>query len=144
MKLRVMIVDDHRIFRRALAQTLADDPDIEVVAEAGDGIEALARAADCLPDVVCMDISMPRLNGIETTRLLLQAQPQIKVIGLSAFVEQRLVQDMLAAGAVGYVNKAEAAVELLAALKAVGQGGKFLGSALNNALLEQQRSGKSG
>ena len=144
MKLRVMIVDDHRAFRRALAQTLADDPGVEVVAEAGDGIEALARAAACLPDVVCMDISMPRLNGIEATRLLLAAQPQVKVIGLSAYVEQHLVQELLAAGAVGYVNKAEAAMELADAIKAVSSGGKYLGSSLANAEIEAAKNRDSG
>ena len=134
MALRVMIVDDHRVFRRALAQSLADDAEIEVVAEAGDGIEALARAAACLPDVICMDISMPHMDGIETTRQLQSRLPQIKIIGLSAYSEQRLVMDMLAAGAAGYVNKAEAAVELPAALKAVGAGGRYLGASATDML----------
>ena len=119
MKLRIMVVDDHRIFRQALVETLADDPEIEVVAEAADGAEALTRAQACRPDVVCMDISMPRMNGIEATRLLLVAQPQLKVIGLSASDEHYLVSDMLAAGAVAYVNKADAGQELLEKIHAI-------------------------
>lgn len=117
MKLRVMIVDDHKIFRRALAEMLTDSADIEVVAEVGDGVEALARAALCRPDVVCMDISMPGMNGIEATRSLVAAQPQISVVGLSGFAEQHLIADMLAAGACTYVNKERAATELLPVLQ---------------------------
>ncbi len=128
VKLRIMVVDDHRIFRQALVETLADDPAIEVVAEAGDGAEALTRAAACQPDVVCMDISMPHMNGIEATRLLLAAQPQIKVIGLSASDEHYLVSDMLAAGAVAYVNKANAGQDLLAKIHTITA--KVIGCAL--------------
>ncbi len=119
MPLRVMIVDDHTIFRRALAEMLADTPGIEVVAEVGDGAEAVARAAQCLPDVVCMDISMPRMSGIEATRLLLEALPELSVIGLSAYAEEHLIGDMLAAGACSYVTKEMAATDLLPAIEAL-------------------------
>ena len=134
--LRVMIVDDHRIFRQALARSLADHPDILVIAEAGDGIEALARAATAAPEVVCMDISMPRMNGIEATRQLLAQQPLVKIIGLSAYSEQRLVLDMVQAGAAGYINKADAAVELPAAIRMVCAGRRYLGSSAASVLAE--------
>ena len=122
MGLRVMIVDDHKIFRHALAEMLADAPAIDVVAEVGDGAEALARAALCQPDVVCMDISMPRMSGIDATRALRAAQPQIRIVGLSAYAEQHLVGDMLAAGACAYVNKESAATELLPLLLQIAAG----------------------
>jgi len=121
MKTNVVLVDDHQMFRHALRTMLTRDPNIEVVGEAGDGLELLRIAAnpDLAVDVVCMDISMPQLNGIEATRRLLSINPQIKVIGLSAFTDRDFVIDMLKAGAAGYVTKAETGEELLRAIRSV-------------------------
>jgi DNA-binding NarL/FixJ family response regulator len=119
MSLRVMIVDDHKGFRSALRMILSTDPDIEVVAEAEDGVDALARAGEVSPDIVCMDVSMPRMNGIEATRELLLARPGVKVIGLSAYAEAQFVREMANAGAVGYVVKGDAGQNLLPAIHAV-------------------------
>ena len=119
MKLRVMIVDDHLVFRGALRLVLEFDPDIEVAAEAEDGYAALARAAELPLDVVCMDINMPGMNGIEATRRLIAAHPTLKVIGLSAFTELHFVLEMVDAGAVGFITKGDAGDTLLAAVRAV-------------------------
>ena len=126
MKLRVMIVDDHKIFRQSLRYILERDLKIEVVAEAGNGSEAIARAADTHPDIVCMDVHMPALNGIETTYRLLADRPGIKVIGLSAYSIREYAQAMLDAGAVGYVTKGEAGDELLRAIRAAALGQIYL------------------
>ncbi len=126
MKLRVLTVDDHQIFRRVLGYLLAKDPEIEIIAEAGDGAEALEKAFATHPDVVCMDVKMPRLNGIEATRRLVSAQPGAKVIGLSAYAEKEYVLQMLNAGAVGYVTKSEAESELIRAVHSVAEQHTYL------------------
>lgn len=119
VKRRVMLVDDHRLFREALRSMLETDPDIEVVAEAGDGEEALRRAAEVHPDVVCMDVRMPVLNGIEATRRLVAAQPGVRVIAVSSYTEKHLVQEMMNAGAVKYVSKDDAGTDLVSAIHGV-------------------------
>jgi two-component system NarL family response regulator len=118
-KIKVALADDHQMFRQALRVMLERVADIEVVAEAGDGEELLRVVRTQHPDVVCMDLGMPGMNGVETTRQLLAIHPGIRVIGLSALTDQDFVVDMLNAGAVGYVTKAEAADELLRAIRSV-------------------------
>lgn len=125
-KLRVLLAEDHRMFREALRYMLAREPDIQIVGEVSDGVELLECAGEAAPDVICMDVSMPRMNGIEATRRLLAMNPAIKVIGLSAYTEKHFVVDMLAAGAVGYVTKAEASDELLRAIRATRSGRRYL------------------
>lgn len=125
-KLRVLLAEDHRMFREALRYMLAREPDIQIVGEVGDGVELLQCAGEAAPDVVCMDVSMPRMTGIEATRRLLAMNPTIKVIGLSAYTEKHFVLDMLDAGAVGYVTKAEAGEELLRAIRATRSGRRYL------------------
>ena len=128
MKRRVLLVDDHQMFREALRALLERNPMLEVVAETGNGTEALQLAQSTRPDIVCMDIGLSAtngasnnapMNGVETTRRMIAAQPSIKVIALSTFTEQRYVLDMIEAGATAYVTKAEASEELLRAIDAV-------------------------
>ncbi|SRR6266581_5128320 len=119
MTVRIALADDHQMFRQALRAMLEKVPDFEVVAEAGDGRELLRLVRTAKPDIVCMDIGMPGMNGIEATRALMAADPKLKVIGLSAFTDQHFVMDMLSAGVAGYVTKAEAGDELLRAIRAV-------------------------
>ncbi|MBI4290552.1 MAG: response regulator transcription factor [Betaproteobacteria bacterium] len=121
MKVRVLIVDDHKMFREALLLRLSKDPNIEVVGAASDGLDAIAKASELRPDVVCMDVNMPRLNGIDAARRLIAAQPGVKVIALSAHSHKRYIIEMLNAGAVGYVTKDEAGDALLRAIQAVQQ-----------------------
>lgn len=126
MKVRVLLVDDHQMFRDALRTLLERVPDLEVVGETGDGADALRLATLTAPDIVCMDIGMPGMNGVEATRRLMAANPALKVIALSTFAERLYVLDMLAAGAAAYVTKAEASAELLRAIAAVRSNRSYL------------------
>jgi DNA-binding NarL/FixJ family response regulator len=115
----ILIVDNHRIYRDILRDILAKDPNIEIVAEAGDGLEGLARASETVPDVVCMNVALPGMNGIEATRRLVAIQPGVKVIALSTHSVKEYVLEMLKVGAVSYVTKGEAGEHLLPAIHAV-------------------------
>ncbi len=126
MKLRILLADDHQMFRDALCTLLHSRPDLEVVAQTGDGLQVLGLARACAPHIVCMDIGMPGMNGVEVTRALRTAMPNVKVIALSAYADQRYVMDMLGAGACAYVTKAEASDELLRAIEAVQRGRTYL------------------
>ena len=126
MKIRVMLADDHKILREALRAVLEHEPDIEVVAEARDGIEALELALESPPDIIVMDIGMPGLDGIEVTRRVLQEKPEIKVVALSTYSDRRIAQQMLEAGAKGYVVKAAGGDELLCAIRSVAAGQTYL------------------
>lgn len=126
MMLRVMLADDHAVFREALRMYLELAPDMEVVAEASDGRNVLQSVDQARPDVVCMDLNMPGLDGIETTRQLLIIQPNAKVIGLSASVDLVRVAEMFSAGALGYVLKGSAGEELLAAIRSVSNNQSYL------------------
>lgn len=126
MNARVLLADDHQLFREALRVMLEKETSIQVIAETGDGLQVLPLAQTLSPDIVCMDISMPGMNGIETTRRLRSTCPGIKIIGLSAFSDQRYIFEMLNAGASGYVTKAAAGDQLLQAIAAVLQDQQYL------------------
>ena len=139
MKVRVLLADDHQLLRDALRALLEKEATLEIVGETGDGLEVVNLARQTRPDVVCMDINMPGMNGIETTRRLIAACPDVKVIALSALTDQRYVLDMIDAGASAYVSKAAASDELLHAIKAVRNGKNYFcadaAGALMSALL---------
>ncbi|MDP2806393.1 MAG: response regulator transcription factor [Gallionellaceae bacterium] len=125
-KVRIVLVDDHQMLRDALRSLLEKTPNFEVVGETGDPFAVIALVRKTLPHIVCMDIGMPGMNGIETTRQLIAAFPSVKVIVLSSYSDQRYVMDMMSAGASAYVTKAEAVDELLRAISAVRQNRKYL------------------
>ena len=103
--IRLLIADDHEIFRDGLALMLAKQDNIELLGEAEDGRELISLAEQLHPDVILTDIKMPRMDGIEATRLLVQKLPDVKVIALSMFDEENLIVDMLESGAKGYLLK---------------------------------------
>jgi len=121
--IRVLIADDHTMFRAGLRALLATEQDIEVIGEAADGQEAVAQSRELVPDVVVMDILMPGMNGIEATSRLAAECPGTKVLVLSMYDDDEHVQQLLAAGAAGFVLKQATTDELVRAIREVVAGG---------------------
>ena len=142
-KIRVLLVDDHAMMRKGMALLLGEEADIEVIGEAGDGEQAIAQARELKPDVVVMDINMPRLNGIEATRQIVAELPDSKVIALSINSSKRFVDDMLSAGAVGYILKESVPEELLLGIRAVMRGDMYLSSATTSTVVSAYIEGIS-
>lgn len=128
--IRVMLVDDHAGLRRALRELINLQPDLEVVAEADSGMAALELFPRTTPDVVLMDGSMPEMNGIETTRRLKQIRPKVKVVGLTLYSEATYLEEMIAAGASGYLLKTGDPTSLASAIRIVKKGGTYFDSAI--------------
>jgi len=103
--IRVLIVDDHALFRRGLEMVLAEEPDIELVGEASDGAEAVAKAGEALPDVILMDIRMPKSSGIEACRAMKEVAPSAKIVMLTISDEEEDLFEAIRAGASGYLLK---------------------------------------
>ncbi len=137
--IRVLLADDHRLVRAGLAGLLSTAADIEVVGEAADGRQAVDLSAAVRPDVILMDLSMPVLDGIEATRLILDQAPEIRVIALTSFADKDKVGDMLASGAVGYLLKDSEPAELLAAVRSASAGGAPLDPRVAIALLPNRQ-----
>jgi two-component system, NarL family, nitrate/nitrite response regulator NarL len=123
--IRVLLVDDHAYIRKGIRYLLETTQDIEVVATASNGIEAVAKARAHQPDVVIIDISMPFMNGIEATKQILECCPSTHVLGLSIFPDKEYVQSALQAGAQGYVLKDKIGDELLEAIRSIYSGRRF-------------------
>lgn len=135
-RIRVMIVDDQFIVRSGLATFVSIQSDLELVGEAQDGEEAVRVCAETQPDVILMDLLMPKLNGVEATRAILQQQPKVKILALTSFKDKELVQGILRAGATGYLLKDVTADELAEAIRTVYLGRTALAPAAMQALLE--------
>ena len=125
-RIRILIVDDQTMFRQGMRVLLSSQPDFEVVGEAADGEEALAKAASLRPGVVLMDLRMPVLDGSAATRLLHASQPDCRVIVLTTFEEDAAVFDSLRAGAIGYLLKDAPTDKLYEAIRAAARGESFL------------------
>jgi two-component system response regulator NreC len=143
-KIRVLIADDHAIVRDGLQQLLKSQLDMEPAGEAEDGQEALEKAKTLRPDVILLDIAMPRLSGIEVISLIREAVPVSQVVVLSMHAKETYVQQALAAGALGYVLKASPSRDILDAIRAAYRGEYFLSSRLQAEVigkyLQTQRS----
>ncbi len=135
-KIRVFLADDHLILREGIRSLLGKVPDIEVVGEAGEGGEAVAKVEQLMPDVVLMDITMPGLNGVEATRQITQKTPQVKVLILTMHETSQYLSQMLKVGASGYVVKTTASSELISAIRAVHQGDVYLYPSIAKMLVE--------
>ena len=127
------------MLREALRIILGNAADIILVAEADNGTAALALARELAPDVVVMDLGLPGMSGIETTRRMLAESPGIKVLGLSTFADRRIVVQVLGAGARGYVDKSAGSEELLRGIRAVAKGETYLYAEAANALVDSLR-----
>lgn len=134
-KLRVLLADDHDAVREGLKLLINAQPDMEVVGEAGDGQAAVQRAQQVCPDVVVMDVSMPRFNGLRAIEVLKQCCPQVQVLTFTRHLAHGYVRQVLESGASGYVVKHSRAADLLRGLRTVGAGGKFLDSAVTASVI---------
>ena len=138
-KIRVLLADDHTILRRGLRMLIDSQADMEVIGEARTGREALAETRRLEPDVVIMDISMPDLNGIESTRQICDELLRTKVVALSMHKDSVYVREILRAGARGYLLKESEDDDLLKAIRSVHRGEAFLSPAISDAVLTDYR-----
>lgn len=135
-RIRVLLADDHTILRNGLRMLIGGADDLEVVGEAADGVEAIDRAAALLPDVVLMDISMPKLDGIQATREIRRRLPAVKVLMLTMHEDDAYLFRVIEAGGAGYVLKKAADVEVLDAIRHVAAGGAFIRPAVATRLMQ--------
>jgi two-component system, NarL family, response regulator LiaR len=143
MGIRIMIVDDHAVVRQGLKMFLAMDSDIEVVGEATDGDEAVQLAARLMPDVVLMDLLMPRMDGVTAIGQIKRSHPDIEVIALTSVLEDNAVVGAIRAGAIGYLLKDTASDDLLRAIKAASEGQVQLSPRAAARLLREVRAPES-
>lgn len=136
MAIKILIADDHQLFREGLINLLADTPEIQIVAHAENGKTAIEKAIDYHPDIVIMDIGMPVLNGIETTKLLKDKMPKIKVIALSMHSDKQYIKGMLEAGASGYLLKSCTYNQLIEAVNTVYSGKKYLSDEITDVIID--------
>lgn len=138
-KTTVLLADDHTIVRQGLRALLAAESDIEVVGEAETGRQAVQMAKKLRPNVAVLDIAMPELNGLEATRQITNDVPSTKVVILSSYNDDEYVEQLTAAGAIGYLLKQTAATDLIAAIRAAQQGNPFFSPAISRRKLDQHR-----
>jgi DNA-binding NarL/FixJ family response regulator len=135
--LRILVADDHGIVRSGLKMLIDRQEDMGVVAEAEDGVEAVASAIRERPDVAILDVSMPRMTGLQAAREIRTRRPETRVLLLSMHDDERYVFDALKAGASGYVLKRQADAELIDAVRAVAGGGRFLSATVDAGELQE-------
>ena len=128
--LRVLLADDHVVVREGLKRLIHEQPDIVVVGETGDGAATIQRVQELRPDVVVMDISMPGMNGLVATKKLKELCPDVVIVTLTRHADDAYLQELLRAGAAGYVLKQSAPNELIQAIRATAAGGHYLDSTL--------------
>ncbi|MHC4198720.1 MAG: response regulator [Planctomycetota bacterium] len=136
MSIRILLADDHAIIRHGVRQLLEAEGGLEVVGEAGDGREAVAKARKLRPDVVVIDITMPNMNGVIAMRQILKVSPGTKVLVLSMHADEQFVAQALKAGASGYVEKGANLAELVGAIKAVASGKSYLSGDITTVVVD--------
>ena len=124
-KLRIVVADDHPLMRRGISDLLESEPGWKVVAEAGNGREAVDAVAKVKPDILVIDLAMPELNGLTATREILRSYPRVEVVLLTMHNTEQAIREVLESGARGYVLKSDADQDLIAAVKAVAAGKPF-------------------
>jgi len=134
--IKLMLVDDHDVIRTGLRSFLETQPGFKVIAEANNGLQALEKAKETLPDIVLMDITMPDMDGMEATRRFKKLYPDCQILVLTVHADKQYFMKMLSEGASGYITKQAAADELVAAIQAVAAGHVYLQPALARWLLE--------
>jgi len=137
MKIRVLIVDDHTLVRDGIRALLMLAADIEVIGEASNGMEAMEKIKELLPDVVLLDLAMPIMNGLDTTRKIRKEFPKTKVLALTQYDDSEYVIPVIEAGARGFITKSSAFSELASAIQAVYRGDSYLSPSAANALIDE-------
>ena len=136
-KIKVLVVDDHPVVRKGLHSCLARQDRLKIVGEASDGDEALSKARDLDPDIVLMDIDLPRMNGLAVTELLRKDHPRVKVLVLSVHTNKEFIFRIIQAGAHGYISKGAPPEELVRAIESVCDGEAFFSPEIAQAALNQ-------
>ncbi len=134
--IRVLIVDDHELLRDGIRLSLLKHDDIELAGEAKNGEDAVRQCQELTPDVVLMDMQLPRLDGIAATKVIKETNPEVQVLILTSFVEKELVQGAIQAGAVGYLTKGASKIELAEAIRAAAAGQTMLSPEATQALIQ--------
>jgi DNA-binding NarL/FixJ family response regulator len=129
-RIRVLVVEDFEPFRRCVCSTLYERPELQVICEVSDGLEAVRKAEELQPNLILLDVGLPTLNGIEAARLIRTLSPESKIIFVSQECDADVVQEAMSLGAWGYVVKTRAASDLLAAVRAVREGKRFVSEGL--------------
>ena len=137
MSISVLLVEDHKIVREGTRQLLEQCADIKVVGEASDGLEAVAMTEEIQPDIIVVDVRLPKLNGIEATRIITNRSPNIKVLILSAYDDDSYVFPLFEAGASGYLLKSSSGAELAEAIRTVNKGGTALSPRIGSKLVSR-------
>ncbi|MSQ76831.1 MAG: response regulator transcription factor [Nitrospiraceae bacterium] len=136
-KIKVLIADDHRVVREGLSAILKTKEEIEVVGEAKDGQEAVEKARALLPDVILMDVSMPRMGGVEATRIVKRELPHIGIVALTMYEEQQYIFDLVRAGATGYLLKDTDSAQIVSAIKAINRGESLIHPSVASKILAE-------
>ena len=133
--IRIVIADDHAVVREGLRRMLSSQADMEVVGEAEDGAEAIEQIRKLNPQVLLLDISMPNINGLEAISVISKMAPEVKIVILSMYDSENYIQQVLNAGALGYVLKASDASEIYEAIRVANRGEYYLGSEINRKVI---------
>ena len=134
--IKVILVDDHQLVRDGIRSLIKDAKNIDVIEEASDGYELLEKLKTTKPDIIVLDVSMPRLSGIETTKKITQEFPDIKVLVLSMFTSEEYIFNAIKAGAKGYLPKNTSKKELLEAIYSINAGNEYFSDSISNIILK--------
>jgi DNA-binding NarL/FixJ family response regulator len=142
-QIRILIADDHAVLREGLRLLLETQLDMTVIGEAGDGIEALEQARKLKPDVILLDIAMPRMSGLETVSLIKEAVPDTRIVVLSMYEKEAYAHQVLEAGAYGYVLKGEPSADILAAIRSACSGHYYFSKKLHAEVIQGYLKGRA-
>jgi DNA-binding NarL/FixJ family response regulator len=136
-KIKVLIADDHVIFRQGLRLLLEREKDIQVIGESGDGPETILQAQKLKPDIILLDISMPKMDGVEVARRLKKILPDIKIIILTTYSDDQFIFELIKIGVSGYVLKESASADLIYSIKMVSEGNSFLDPRMSKRVMDK-------